>query len=469
MQLNIFDMLKDEYKYDNSKPIRLIELFAGYGSQALALEFLNINFEHYKVCEFDKYAIETYNAFHNTNFATSDITQLKAKDLEINNTDQYTYVMTYSFPCTDLSLAGKRMGMEKGSGTRSGLLWEVERLLNELDNNLPQILLMENVPQVIKANGWEQWQAYLESKGYSNYCEILNAKDFGIPQNRERCFMISILGNYNYHFPQKIKLNYLLKDLLENEVDEKYYLSEEKIKQISNWKAQQDPLKDIDKEKKICPTLTARGVEEEHSGMILINEATIKGYAIAKEGDSVNLEQPNSKTRRGRVGKQEANTLTTSCNQGVVVLGNYMPSNHNASRIVDDNGIAPTVMENHGTVTAVCIGGFGNKCNKDKQYHMQNRVYDNKIATANTSSFQPYYYHNLCIRKLTPNECYKLMGVPSRINCKTKVSSSQQYKQAGNSIVTTVLMAIFGELLEIDWKLKINKLTKELVEKGNYD
>lgn len=412
MQLNIFDMLKDEYKYDNSKPIRLIELFAGYGSQALALEFLNVNFEHYKVCEFDKYAIETYNAFHNTNFATSDITQLKAKDLEINNTDQYTYVMTYSFPCTDLSLAGKRMGMEKGSGTRSGLLWEVERLLNELDNNLPQILLMENVPQVIKANGWKQWQAYLESKGYSNYCEILNAKDFGIPQNRERCFMISILGNYNYHFPQKIKLNYLLRNLLENEVDEKYYLSEEKIKQISNWKAQQDPLKDIDKEKKICPTLTARRAGEE---------------------------------------------------------GNYMPSNHNASRIVDDNGIAPTVMENHGTVTAVCIGGFGNKCNKDKQYHMQNRVYDNKIATANTSSFQPYYYHNLRIRKLTPNECYKLMGVPSRINCRTKVSSSQQYKQAGNSIVTTVLMAIFGELLGIDWKVKINKLTKELVEKGNYD
>lgn len=203
--------------------------------------------------------------------------------------------------------------------------------------------------------------------------------------------------------------------------------------------------------------------------MILINEATIKGYAIAKEGDSVNLEQPNSKTRRGRVGKQEANTLTTSCNQGVVVLGNYIPSNHNASRIVDDNGIAPTVMENNGTVTAVCIGGFGNKCNKDKQYHMQNRVYDNKIATANTSSFQSYYYHNLCIRKLTPNECYKLMGVPNRINCKTKVSSSQQYKQAGNSIVTTVLMAIFGKLLDIDWKVKINKLTKELVEKGNYD
>lgn len=402
MQLNIFDMLKGEYKYDNSKPIRLIELFAGYGSQALALEFLNVNFEHYKVCEFDKYAIETYNAFHNTNFATSDITQLKAKDLEINNTDQYTYVMTYSFPCTDLSLAGKRMGMEKGSGTRSGLLWEVERLLNELDNNLPQILLMENVPQVIKANGWEQWQAYLESKGYSNYCEILNAKDFGIPQNRERCFMISILRNYNYHFPQKIKLKYLLKDLLENEVDEKYYLSEEKIKQISNWKAQQDYLKDIDKEKKICPTLTARGAGEEHSGMIFINEATIKGYAIAKEGDSVNLEQPNSKTRRGRVGKQEANTLTTSCNQGVVVLGNYMPSNH-----------------------------------------------------------------NLRIRKLTPNECYKLMGVPSRINCRTKVSSSQQYKQAGNSIVTTVLMAIFGELLGIDWKVKIKKLTKELVEKEN--
>lgn len=131
----------------NTKPIRLIELFGGIGSQAMALTNLGVTFEHYRLVEWDKYPVASYNAIHGTNFSPSDITKLHGEDLGIVDIDKYTYLLTYSFPCQDLSLAGKQRGMTKDGGTRSGLLWEVERLLNETDN-LPQLMLMENVPQV---------------------------------------------------------------------------------------------------------------------------------------------------------------------------------------------------------------------------------------------------------------------------------------------------------------------------------
>lgn len=128
MQMSLFDG-SQPFKID--KPIRLIELFAGIGSQAKALKNLGADFEHYRICEFDKYAVQSYNAVHGTDFKTSDITKITADDLGIVDTDKYCYVMTYSFPCQDLSNAGLGKGMAKGSGTRSGLLWEVERLLDE--------------------------------------------------------------------------------------------------------------------------------------------------------------------------------------------------------------------------------------------------------------------------------------------------------------------------------------------------
>ena len=134
--------------------------------------------------------------------------------------------------CQDLSLAGLQKGMSKGSSTRSGLLWEVERLLDECNGNLPQVLLMENVPQVIgqkNIKDFQLWRSKLESLGYSNFVQLLNSKDYGIPQNRNRCFMVSLLGDYHYSFPKKKKLELRLKDLLEDKVDEKYYLSDEVI------------------------------------------------------------------------------------------------------------------------------------------------------------------------------------------------------------------------------------------------
>ena len=371
-QTNLFEMMYEPYKI--TKPIRLIELFGGIGSQAKALENLNANFEHYRLIEFDKYPVASYNAIHGTNFEPKDITKIKAEDLGIVETDKYEYIMTYSFPCQDLSLAGKQRGMAKGSGTRSGLLWEVERLLSE-SKELPQILLMENVPDVIgkkNISDFQQWQLFLEKLGYKNYVEILNAKDYGIPQNRRRCFMISLLGDYSYTFPDKQALHLRLKDMLEPQVDEKYFLSDKMISYISainqKWAGSNNGAF-INKD--IASTLTTgegsrrcdasnyvsddlpdnynlqnteriiisgktksgggkslildeRGISNcllatdyKQPKQILIREATKKGYTEAQDGDGVYINRPHQK--RGVVQKGMIQTINTSLDIGVVV------------------------------------------------------------------------------------------------------------------------------------------------------
>lgn len=237
-QLDLFSVTREPIKI--TKPIRLIELFAGYGSQAMALKRIGADFEHYRVVEFDKYAVASYNAVHGTDFSTMDITKVHAADLDICDTERFTYLLTYSFPCTDLSVAGKQAGMSKGSGTRSGLLWEVERILKEIkDGNgeLPQILFMENVPQVHGSKNmadFQKWIDFLESLGYVNYWQDLNAKNYGVAQNRNRTFMFSFLGNYSYKFPQPIPLEKKLKDYLEDDVDERYYINNEKAQKLIN-------------------------------------------------------------------------------------------------------------------------------------------------------------------------------------------------------------------------------------------
>lgn len=221
-----------------NNPIRLIELFGGIGSQAMALRDIGADFETYKLVEFDKYAVQSYNAIHGTHFVTTDIRNVHGADLEIKDRDKYTYIVTYSFPCTNLSIAGKMAGMSKdawknGEATRSGLLWEVERILKELpDDQLPQVLLMENVTQVHADKNiadFDNWLEFLNSKGYINFWNDLNAKDYGMPQNRDRCFCVSILTEefIDFQFPDKIPLETVMKDYLEETEDEKYYLPKE--------------------------------------------------------------------------------------------------------------------------------------------------------------------------------------------------------------------------------------------------
>lgn len=235
-QMSVWDCMTDAtpLKFDKNKTLRVIELFAGYGSQSMALKRLGVKMEHHKVVEFDKYAVNSFNAVHGTNYPTIDIREITGKDLEIVEKTKYQYLMTYSFPCTDLSVAGAMKGMEEGSGTRSSLLWEVKRLLEEADN-LPDILMMENVPQVHgKQNlkSFERWLSYLESRGYTTVYQDLNAKNYGVAQSRNRCFAISFLGNHTYKFPKGFPLDKTMRDYLEDEVDDRYYLTNEKAKNL---------------------------------------------------------------------------------------------------------------------------------------------------------------------------------------------------------------------------------------------
>lgn len=335
-QIDLFSYALPRFKID--KPIRLIELFAGIGSQAKALKNLGVKFEHHKAIEYDTHTIESYNAIHGTNFTPQDITLTHANDLEITERESYTYILTYSFPCQDLSLAGLGKGMAKGSGTRSGLLWEVERILDECEGNLPDVLLMENVPQVIGKNNikdFQEWRRKLESLGYSNYVELLNAKNYGIPQNRNRCFMVSILGNYHYSFPKKQKLKLKLKDMLEDNVDEKYYLSDQVISSFIHHTERHaekgngfrfEPITRERERAKAISTNPLRATEnfimenfpnEALKGGVAIKNNNSKGYLIAHEGDGIDISS-RMKHHRGVVQKGMSQTLDTQCNVGVI-------------------------------------------------------------------------------------------------------------------------------------------------------
>lgn len=335
-QLDIFSFGKQKFQVD--MPIRLIELFAGIGSQAMALRDLGANFEHYRVVEFEKYAIKSYNTIHGTDFPTMDITKISGSDLGITDTDKYCYIMTYSFPCQDLSVAGKQKGMTKGSGTRSGLLWEVERLLNEVEN-LPQVLLMENVPQVhSQANmpDFQKWIDFLENKGYSNYRQDLNAKNFGVAQNRNRCFMVSILGNYNYIFPNSIKLSKKLKDYIKIPTDwdiaGKWIKTEEGQKVIAKkWAKINGDL---------CSTITARAFISYNCQYVEFDggcrRLTPKEQWLLMDFTEDDFEKADSalsplfteKKKDNELSKQAGNSIVK--NVLVAILGQMIPGKENA-------------------------------------------------------------------------------------------------------------------------------------------
>lgn len=396
-QGSIFDGVKP---LKITKPLRLIELFAGIGAQAKALENLGVNFEHYRICEFDKYAVASYNAVHGTNFTTSDIAQIHAEDLGIIETDKYDYIMTYSFPCTDLSKAGKQQGMSRESGTRSGLLWEVERLLKET-KELPQILLMENVPDVLSDKNKKDffaWCRFLEDLGYTNKYSVLNAKDFGVPQNRERCFMLSWLSDdYYYDFPNKQPLSRKLKDMLELKVDKKFYLSKKAANALLNLNC-----KDISKT--VRPG--GRGSVDRHCWDIVVEPTVWDGFnqSIRKDSSCIG-------------------TLTRNCGADL---------KRNGQGIIE-NGLR-LFQYGHGYLPAGEINS-----------EIYPTVRESNTARYNNAILQS---GDVRVRKLTPKECWRLMGFndESFSRAEKKVSNSQLYKQAGNSIVVDVLMAIFKKL-----------------------
>lgn len=324
--------------------LRVFTSFSGYDSQCMALDRLPIDYELVGWSEIDKYAIQAHNAVYpqwaDRNFG--DITKIdwaQVPDFDL---------FTYSSPCQDFSQAGLQRGGEKGSGTRSSLLWECQKAI---EAKRPKYCLMENVAALVSGKFirlFNHWQLTLESMGYKNFAQVLNAKDYGVPQNRERIFLVSIHDvDARFEFPKAIKLERRLKDVLETNVDERYYLSNSVI---DNFNAHKER-----------------------------NAAKGNGFGWnPTDGDVVG---------------------------NAVLTGNLRPA---------DNYLIPA--------QSCCEGGG----------------LETKIGT-----------QNFRIRKLTERECFRLMDVSESDIDKiqaAKISRTQQYKMAGNSIVVACLEGIFRRM-----------------------
>ena len=396
--------------------LKVFEAFAGIGTQRMALRNIGIDFEVVGISEIDKYALKSYEAIHNDCPNYGDISKIDPKTLPKID------LFTYSFPCQDISVAGRQKGIIKGE-TRSGLLYECEKIIESCK---PKYLLMENVKNLIgkkNKSNFEEWLRYLESLGYTNYWDVLNSKNYGVPQNRERVFCISILGEHTpYKFPNPIKLDKKIKDMLEDNVDEKYYMDKpfkfvDKGHQAELEMKGMDCIKRVYSIDNVCPTLTTMGGGHREP-KILIPQATKKGYIDMDVPGVCDLSFPNSKTRRGRVqdGGKICPTLTTS-NQDIVYI------------------------ERVERTPLKFLNRNGKKTGED---------YTFCVDTCHTGGIKEIYNNNeYRVRKLTPKECFRLMGVSDEDIEKIQssgISNAQQYKQAGNSIVVAVLENIFKEL-----------------------
>ena len=323
--------------------LNVLSLFSGIGAFEKALENLGIEHNVLAYCEIDKYASKAYSIIHNIPEEKNlrDVTKVDILDI-----DERVDLITYGFSCQDISNAGKQKGFtdENGERTRSGLFFEALRII---DDYRPKFAIAENVKALVSKKFTEEFKTVLESLdeiGYNNYYAVLNAKDYGIPQNRERVFIISIRKDIDkgFEFPDPIPLELKLKDLLEDEVDEKYYIDSQRVETLidnarnneyCNKNKNYDPKEGLSSYPlrsqefvrtgftEECNTLAARDYKDPKC--VCVKEATKKGYTEVYPGDTVNLNYPNSKTRRGRVGKNGvSNALTCTDVQAVVVPSN---------------------------------------------------------------------------------------------------------------------------------------------------
>jgi DNA (cytosine-5)-methyltransferase 1 len=390
----------------------------------MAFDKLGIDYEVVGISEIDKYALASYKAMHNECPNLGSITDIKGKDMP------KTDIFTYSFPCTDLSKAGQQKGLN--TDTRSGLIFEVLRLLHEMQehNKLPHVLIMENVVDFVQVKFIEQWkeiQFEIEQMGYANYTFTMNAKNYGVAQNRDRVFMVSILGQYYYEVPKPIPLEKRLKDYLELNVDDSYYLSDGMLHAftMSDTKGfnraerfEQSTHTDIDNA--IAFTINTKAGGRPTDNFIKIPANNKQGYCLAFEGDGVDTHNPHK--RHTTVSKQITNTLVgNSFDVGVVVkeYANYVSWEDKKGRINTQDHRAYDQDKISGCVPAIERG------------------------------IPKMFDGNLKIRKLTPRECWRLMGINDSYFDKASqvVSKSQLYKQAGNGIVVDVFAHILKELL----------------------
>lgn len=422
--------------------LKVLELFAGIGACSKALTNLGIEHEIVDAVEIDKYAIKSFNAIHGTNFEPQDITKWD-KDIEVD-------LIMHGSPCQDFSVAGKQAGGDEGSGTRSSLMYETLRIVEKLK---PKYVIWENVKNLLSKKHRHNFDAYLEAMeklGYKNYYQVLNAKDFGIPQNRERVFTVSILDGDKYLFPEPAPLEKKLKDVLEKEVDEKYYLSEKAMSCFMS-----DGTGKYPRRERFLQNINRKNQD-------IGNSVTTRAGSRATDNF---VKEPFIVASRGRYSEDTAILRKVRTDYGKAIRKQYEAGEIKAKRSAIQK-LEPRTDGMTNTITTVQKDNYvairtANKTGYDlakdgdgvdlaypKSTTRRGRVGHGVSKTLPTSDSQGVL-DGACIRKLTPKECWRLMGFDdASFERAEKVNSNTQlYKQAGNSIVVNVLEAILKELL----------------------
>lgn len=496
--MNIFDFMYEPITFDKNKPIKLFEAFSGIGTQSMALKYLGIKVEHIGISEIDKFAIQSYEAIHGKVKNYGGIGSFDKLPAGVD-------IATWSFPCQDISLAGKQKGMEDGTRSNYGYVF-LDTVENMDYKDRPKVLLMENVKALLNKNfrdDWREIQLRLENMGYKNYADSLIATDYGVPQTRDRVFIVSVKGEYNYNFPKPIPLVKKLKDYLEDKVDEKYYLSDKQIAKIQNSSFMQEKSR-IHNPNGTIGTLLAKdykdpkcvdlsliqvgqmyGTEKEPNPQagriydpaglsptldsmqggnrmpkIILPEATKQGYALAQDGDGVYINRPHQK--RGVVQKGMIQTIKTKGSDvGVVVKDNRNLKEKLCDELIEKGIVKGGEVVNHS---------YTNSAKKTNSRLEPEDFIETKDGIMPTLTTRPDTLgvvvkggairnrpdvkgvnRPIRIRKLTPLEAWRLMGIKDEDFYKAKssgMSDSQLYKQAGNAIVVDVLMAIFSQMIK---------------------
>ena len=559
--------------------MRLLSLFSGIGAFEKALENLGINYDLVGFSEIDKYAVKSYCAVHNV---SEDLNLGDITKIDVSKLPKDIDVITHGSPCQSFSIAGKQHGGDKGSGTRSSLMWNT---VDIVEHTKPKYVIWENVKNLVSNKHRHNFDSYLitmRNLGYNSYYKVLNSKDYGVPQNRERVYVISIrkdIDDGTFTFPFKEKLNKRLKDVLESEVSEHFYLNDDLVKKfIYKEKLNDSLLNDESGNSQIVAKKTN----------VIGNLNMNKWYDLDKRIYDVNTYAPTLATQQGgnsgpKILESKSNddtkdisNLQDSVNDNTVKVnrlgGLYDDDNgqRQGCSVFDKNGLSPTITTGHCfsqpfviddenktikyngknvELPAVCASRGRNPDNPSDRtlgQRLEQRIEVNTDGVSNTlttfqkdnyvlekvesencqntqldngdtneisyveKKYQEFYNKNgyipeffnpynsseikdvaptqtsncggtgssssilkldkvspvntdeqitkpstssnlLRIRRLTPLECWRLMGFSDDDFCKAKnvpTSDTQLYKQAGNSIVVTVLEKIFKNLFK---------------------
>lgn len=364
--------------------LRVFEAFAGIGTQRMALKRIGVPHEVVAISEIDRHALAAYTAIHGDTTNMGDIRGIPSGGVPDHD------LFTYSFPCQDISIAGKKLGFAAGSGTRSSLLWECERIIRD---QRPRFLLLENVKSLVNRHnlpGFEEWLSVLEGYGYTNYWKVLNAKNYGVPQNRERVFCVSIHAEHKpFTFPEPIPLDIRAIDLLEEHVDERYYLSEKIARRFTLTPRLETEIKIYGHVKTRLETSGYRYLVYDPRGiMTCLTGTEAKFPKLLAIGAS-----------RGR------NPLNPS---------DRTPGMPTEQRIeINRDGVS------------------------------------NTLSTVQKDNLVVESADRIRIRHITPREAWRLMGISDQdFNKASAVTSKTQlYRMAGNAIAVPVLEALFTQML----------------------